>query len=192
MNPGRSVFDEHSARYDRWFDEHPGTYARQVRLLRMAVGTTGTGLEVGVGSGRFAVPLGFRYGIDPSENLVAMARARGVEAVRGEGEHLPFRNDQFDTVLLMTVICFLPDIPAVFTEAFRVLKPKGRITVGFLERDGPVAQKYTNEPSKGTFLRSARFRSVKEVSADLQTSGFHETGTPVQENGFCVMTGLKG
>jgi hypothetical protein len=54
MNPLNPVFDEHAAEYDRWFDDHPGTCAHQVRMLRKAVGTTGTGLEVGVGSGRFA------------------------------------------------------------------------------------------------------------------------------------------
>lgn len=191
MNPGKSVFDQHSAGYDHWFDDNPNTYACQVRMLRRTVGTTGTGLEVGVGSGRFAVPLGIRYGIDPSENLVAMARGRGIEAVIGRGEYLPFRNDQFDTVLLLTVICFLPDIPAVFAEAFRVLRPQGRIIVGFIERDGEIAQKFINDPPKGTFLRFARFRSVKEVSADLQASDFCEPETPARENGFCVMTGLK-
>jgi hypothetical protein len=51
MNPLNPVFDEHAAEYDRWFDDHPGTCAHQVRMLRKAVGTTGTGLEVGVGSG---------------------------------------------------------------------------------------------------------------------------------------------
>ena len=192
MTPGKSVFNEHSAEYDRWFDDNPNTHACQVRLLRKAVGTTGTGLEVGVGSGRFAVPLGIRYGIDPSENLIAMARGKGVEAVRGEGEHLPFRDEQFDTVLLMTVICFLPDIPAVFSEAFRVIRPQGRIIVGFIERHGPIAQKYIHDQSKGTFLQFARFRSADEVSTDLQAPGFRKIGTPVQENGFCVMMGWKG
>jgi ubiquinone/menaquinone biosynthesis C-methylase UbiE len=192
LGPHQSVFNEHAAEYERWFDDHPGTYAHQVRMLRKAVGTTGTGLEIGVGSGRFSVPLGFRYGIDPSRNLVSLARARGVETVMGRGEHLPFLDGQFNTILLMTVICFLPDIPAVFAEAHRVLIPQGRIIVGFIERDGQIAQKYILDPSKGTFLSSARFRSADEVSVDLQTAGFFGIETPAREKGFCVMTGLKG
>jgi hypothetical protein len=52
------VFYEFASDYDRWFDDHSEVYAAQIRLLRDAVPQTGRGLEVGVGSGRFAVPLG--------------------------------------------------------------------------------------------------------------------------------------
>ena len=73
-----------------------------------------TGLEVGVGSGRFAVPLGIHWGIDPSQRLAVMAKNRGIEVIRGEAEHLPYRAGSFDLVLMMTVICFLDDIQRPF------------------------------------------------------------------------------
>jgi len=107
--PSRRIFDKHAGDYDRWFDEHNDVYQAQVRMLRGAVPGHGSGLEVGVGSGRFAVPLGICCGIDPSRGLVRMAQQRGIEVVLGEGEHLPYRAGSFDYVLMMTVIGFLED-----------------------------------------------------------------------------------
>jgi hypothetical protein len=61
MIPSRRVFEDHAGDYDRWFDEHNDTYQAQLRMLRKALPDDGRGLEVGVGSGRFAVPLGIDY-----------------------------------------------------------------------------------------------------------------------------------
>jgi SAM-dependent methyltransferase len=93
MIPLRCVFDEYASDYDRWFDDHGDVYEAQIRMLRYAVPRSGCGLEVGVGSGRFAAPLCIRCGIDPSRELAQMAKQRGVEVVLGEGEHLPYRED---------------------------------------------------------------------------------------------------
>ena len=139
MIPSRRVFDEYAGDYDRWFDDHGDVYEAQVRLLGDALPYTGRGLEVGVGSGRFAVPLGIRYGIDPSGKLIKMAKTRGIEVVLGEGEHLPYRAETFDYVLMMTVICFLEDPVVVLQEAFRVLVKGGYCILGFIGKDGEIA-----------------------------------------------------
>ncbi len=65
------------------------------------------GLKWWVGSGRFAAPFGICCGIDPSRETHTDSKERGIEAVIGEGEHLPYRPGSFDYVLMMTVICFL-------------------------------------------------------------------------------------
>jgi hypothetical protein len=49
------------------------------------------GLEIGVGTGRFAVPLGVRWGVDPSIRMGKMAKARGIQVVSGRAESLPFK-----------------------------------------------------------------------------------------------------
>ena len=51
------VFDQRAEEYDRWFDEHPAIYLSELNALRMAA-CHGIGLEMGVGTGRFAMPLG--------------------------------------------------------------------------------------------------------------------------------------
>ncbi len=188
MISARRVFDEFAGDYDRWFDEHDDVYAAQVRILRDAVPRTGRGLELGVGSGRFAVPLGIRYGIDPSRGLGQKARKRGIEIVQGVGEHLPYCAETFDYVLMMTVICFLENPPDVLQETFRVLGKGGVIILGFLERDGEIVMR---EKTRGRFLRFARFRTADEVVRFAEDAGFSEVSVVRRARGFCVMNGRK-
>jgi ubiquinone/menaquinone biosynthesis C-methylase UbiE len=187
----RRVFDEFADEYDRWFDEHREIYDAEVRMLQDAVPRTGRGLEIGVGSGRFAAPLGIRFGIDPSRNLLRIAKNRGIEVVAGVGEHLPYRGVSFDYVLMNTVICFLDDAPAVFCEINCVLKAGGILTVGFIEKNGEVDREYSREPGKGTFLRFAKFLAVEDVVRFFQDAGFADVSVTGTSHGFCVMNGKK-
>lgn len=191
MIPSRRVFEDHAGDYDRWFDEHGDVYAAQVRMLRAAIPDHGCGLEVGVGSGRFAEPFGIRCGIDPSRELTRMAKERGIEVVRGEGEHLPYRAESFDYVLMMTVICFLDDAVAVFHEVNRVLRPGGILVVGFIKAGGEISRRYQHESTKGRFLRYAKFRTVEEVTVFFQDTGFARVSIIERTRGFCVMIGQR-
>lgn len=191
MIPASFIFDEYAGDYDRWFDDHGEVYKAQLRMLRDAVPPCGRGLEMGVGSGRFALALRIAHGIDPSRRLAAMAKARGIEAVQGKGEQLPYRAGTFDSVLMMTVICFIDDLPAAFREALRVLVPGGELIVGFIEKDGEIARQYREEKTKGRFLRLARFRTVDETARMIEGAGFYCVSVVRRTRGFCVMTGKK-
>ena len=187
----RRIFDEYASDYDTWFDEHDDVFQAQQRMLRAAIPNQGQGLEVGVGSGRFAAPSGTRYGIDPSRELIRIAKRQGIEVVRGEGEHLPYRTSSFDYVLMMTVICFLDDITAVFREVNRVLQPGGILIIGFIEKDGEIYRIYQGETKKGRFLRVARFRTAEEVDEFFRDAGFAQVSVIKRSRGFCVMNGRK-
>ena len=191
MIPSRRVFDELAGDYDRWFDEHGTVYAAQLRMIRSAVPRSGRGLEVGVGSGRFAGPLGIRFGIDPSRELIRMAKRRGIEGILGEGEHLPYRTGSYDYVLMMTVICFVEDPLSLFREAFRTLALKGELVAGFIERDGEIALQYRHDETKGRFLRFARFPSIEEVTGFFGCAGFSSITIVQRTRGFCVMRAKK-
>ncbi len=104
-------FDTHSSRYEAWFDNHAAAYVSELLALRAFLPWTGVGIEIGVGSGRFAAPLGIRFGIDPSPRMLALAAARGIEVVGGVAEALPFAPGSFDHALVVTTICFV-DSPA--------------------------------------------------------------------------------
>jgi ubiquinone/menaquinone biosynthesis C-methylase UbiE len=47
------------------------------------------GLEIGVGTGRFAKILGMEYGIDPSERMLSIAKERGIKTFVGRGRIYP-------------------------------------------------------------------------------------------------------
>ena len=172
MIPSRRVFEDLAGDYDRWFDEHSDVYRAQLRMLRKALPDHGRGLEAGIGSGRFAGPLGIEFGLDPSRELLKVAKSRGMEIVMGEGEHLPYCAGSFDYVLMMTVVCFLDEAGAVFGEIYRVLRPGGILVVGFIEEGGEIQQIYQNEPAKGRFLRFAKFRTVEDVNRFFKNAGF--------------------
>ncbi|MDP8299697.1 MAG: SAM-dependent methyltransferase, partial [Candidatus Tantalella remota] len=73
-----TVFDELYKRYDAWYDENRFAYLSELEAVRKVLPEEGYGLEIGVGSGRFAAPLGIAKGIDPSKKMVELARERGV------------------------------------------------------------------------------------------------------------------
>lgn len=84
-------------------------------------------LEVGVGTGRIAVPLAARgpevTGIDASWGMLARAKAKGVtRLVRGSAYRLPFPDRTFDTALFVHVLHLLEDPTAALTEAARVAR----------------------------------------------------------------------
>ena len=74
-------FDAHHERYAQWFEEHRAAYVSELLALRAFVPWEGTGLETGVGTGRFAAPLGVPVGLDPSDAMLARAAARGHRTV---------------------------------------------------------------------------------------------------------------
>lgn len=81
------------------------------------------GLEVGLGTGRFAAHLGIKIDVDPSMAMLAYAAERGVLGLQGTAEALPFKSTILDFALVVTTICFVDDPVAMLVEARRVLKP---------------------------------------------------------------------
>ena len=71
-------FEGHTRRYERWFAQHEAAHLSELRVLRELLPDPGLALEIGVGTGRFAEPLGIGVGIDPSLRMLEQARRRGI------------------------------------------------------------------------------------------------------------------
>lgn len=172
---GLQAFGMHHERYDAWFVEHAAVYVSELLALRPFVPIEGRGLEIGVGTGRFAVPLGIEVGLDPSPPMLRIASTRGVRAVEGVAEHLPFASGSFDHALVVTTICFVDSPTLMLAEARRVLRPGGRLVVGFVDRESEIGRRYEAHRSESLFYREATFFSADEVRELLEQAGFTVT-----------------
>ncbi len=166
------VFQSKAKEYDAWFDRHPALFQSELAAIRLALPPFEKGLEIGVGTGRFASALGIRQGLEPLDEFAEIARSRGIEVVKGVAENLPYPAASFDLALMVTVDCFLDDVPKAFAEAHRVLMPGGSLVVAFLDRDGAIAKKY-KESGKAAY-QNARFHSLEEIAAWMLGTGFQD------------------
>jgi len=199
-------FEDFSEIYDDWFTKNTDKYEAELRALRCFVPTNGNGLEVGVGSGKFATPLGIKTGVEPSYKMADKARKLGIQVLPGIAEDLPVSDNSFDFVLMVTTICFVDDLKKSFQEACRVLKKDGFIVIGFIDKDSELGEIYRANKDKSCFYKIAEFFSAEEVLACLSEAGFGDfetkqtifPGNDIQriEDGFgtgsfVVLKGLK-
>jgi hypothetical protein len=87
-------FESHVDRYERWFDRYPAAYRSELRAIGELLPPGGLGLEIGVGTARFAEPLGIQIGIDPAGAMFRYACRRGIKAARRH-ESLFYRDAVF-------------------------------------------------------------------------------------------------
>lgn len=166
-----SPFAELAHAYDAWFDQYPCVYDAELRAIRSLL-PAGRGLELGVGSGRFAAGLGVSMGLDPALPMLKLAQRRGVAVGCGLAEALPIRSETLDYLLMVTVLCFLRNPEAAFHEMKRVLRPGGRMVIAFIDRESRVGREYQRRQRESAFYRDARFYGVDEVLSLLKGAGF--------------------
>jgi SAM-dependent methyltransferase len=172
MTNKHNAFDEHALEYDTWFDTHSWAYESELRAVRMLLPQGGKGLEIGVGTGRFSAPFGITIGVEPSQAMSEIARQRGITVYDAKAEKLPFADNAFDFVLMVTTLCFLDDPLQAFRESSRVLCPAGTIVIGMLDRDSPPGKLYEMKKRSSQFFKDARFSSVGQVLELLQIAGY--------------------
>ena len=167
-----TFFDDHATEYDAWFEKHHDFYLAELEAVRSFIPATGSGVEIGVGTGRFAAPLGIPIGVEPSPQTAELARQRGINVLEGVAEDLPFANGSFDFAVMVTVVCFLGDVARAFREACRILKPNGTLVIGFIDRESTLGRHYSQKKEQSLFYRDATFYSVRELEALLTEAGF--------------------
>ena len=167
-------YQSYPGEYDHWYDQNRPEYLSELACVEESLPTVGVGLEIGVGTGRFAGPLGIEWGVDPAREMLIRARERGLRVIQGQGEVLPFDSRSFNYVVMVTVLCFLPSPEMVIKDAHRVLKEGGRLIVGFVDRESYLGKIYQAKKSKSRFYRDAEFYSVPDVMKLLPSASWRE------------------
>jgi len=166
----KSVFDKYYKKYDVWYEKNKFVYLSELKAIRKVLPKKGMGLEVGVGTGRFAAVLGIKYGVDPSKSMLKIAKERGVNVKLGVGEKLPFMNSSFDYVAIIVTLSFCKDPVKVLKEAKRVLKKDSKIIIGIIDRNSFLGKAY--QKKKNIFYREADLFRVKDVEVLLKAMNY--------------------
>jgi ubiquinone/menaquinone biosynthesis C-methylase UbiE len=166
-----AVFDSNAADYDNWFDRHPGIFQNECRALKKAI-PDGAGVEIGVGTGRFADALKISVGIEPAHAMAQMAIARRITVINAKAEGLPFHSLSFDYAVMITTDCFLNNISKAFSETHRIIKKNGAFIVAMIDKDSELGMQYEAKKSTSIWYKDAHFHSVHEITDQLHQAGF--------------------
>jgi SAM-dependent methyltransferase len=170
--PKIDPFERYTKWYEEWYEKNRAVYRSELRAVRELLPQVGVGIEIGVGTGRFALPLGIQFGVEPSKNMALVAAKRGIQVIRGQAEALPLQSGSFDFALMVTTICFLDDVLMALQEVNRVLRPCGVLIVGFIDRQSSLGREYETRRAQNPFYREATFYSVDEVRILMEKAGF--------------------
>jgi ubiquinone/menaquinone biosynthesis C-methylase UbiE len=172
--PRIEPFEKYSEKYEDWFERNEFVYKSEIQAIQELFPKVKKSIEIGVGSGRFAVPLGIKTGVDPSPRMRKIAQQKGIKVIDAVAEELPFENSQFELVSMITTICFVDNLNLAFREAYRILKLGGYLIIGFVDKDSSLGKLYQQHKEKSLFYKIATFYSTKEVVYNLSRVGFKE------------------
>jgi len=175
--PKTKPFDKYSDEYDRWFVVNKYAFQSELKAIKSVMPDSGKGVEIGVGSGIFAEPLGIRDGVEPSRVMREKAKKKNINALDGVAENLPYPDNSFDFALMVTTICFVDDIVRSFHEAHRILSDTGRLIIGFVDKNSPIGQVYQQCKEESIFYKDALFYGTEELYKILKNTGFEIEGT---------------
>jgi SAM-dependent methyltransferase len=131
---------------------------------------------------------GYVIGVDMTPEMLMRANsnkvqmnAHNVEFRRGQIEDLPLRDDSVDVVMSNCVINLSPDKAAVFREAYRVLKPGGRISVSDIVTEGEFSAELRADAAKWAECVTGAI-DVADYMGLMREAGFSEIQV-VDKNG---------
>ncbi len=185
-------YDLLAREYARHRRVHPAVLASLLKSSR--IDAASSVLEVGCGTGNYVVALQETVdcacrGIDPSQEMLARARGRNAQVrfEMGQAEKLNFDEATFDLVFSVDVIHHVEDRAAFYQEAFRVLKPGGKVCTvtdseDIIRRREPLANYFpeTVEPE------IARYPRIADLRRMMEQAGFGEINEERVEHQFAT------
>ncbi len=163
-------FNANYLKYDRWYETHREEYNDQIEFLRTIIPGS-DGIEIGVGTGRIAVALNIRFGLDSSPEMLKLAHSRGVETFLGDAYDTKLPDKAFDYSLFYVTLCFLQKPVEAIKEACRISK---KVISVILDRECAYVQGIMKYPTG--FYTFAKFYTEREIVDFYTRAGLKVTG----------------
>jgi len=187
-------FEKYANTYEEWFDKNNSMYEDELKTIKKLVDNHTNGLDIGCGTGRFAIPLNIQIGVEPSKQMRELAKNKGLKVFDSVAEKLPFKSEIFDFAIMITTICFLDNPLKALQEANRVIKKDGFLIIGFIDKGSIVGKKYYSTKKESKFYNDATFYTADEVISLSEGADFtysERMGVESTDNGFVFMKFIK-
>ena len=168
-------FDRAAAYYDNTRGLPAETMERVVAAISERLRPLGRALEIGAGTGRFAVPLRRAgldlFGVDISSLMLARLREKepGAPAVRGDATELPFADGVFGAALGVHVLHLIPAWRRSLAEVARVVRRRGLVLIDPGGGDNPVEGRFFQEADADP--RHAGLQNREELDHEMGLLG---------------------
>ncbi|MGD9676852.1 MAG: class I SAM-dependent methyltransferase [Vulcanibacillus sp.] len=149
-------FDIFASEYDSWYSSDLGSFVDEIEkelVEKVAIFNSNEKvLDIGAGTGNYSIWMAKKgldvTSIDQSKGMLEVARKKSekenlnINFIYGDAHSLDFEDCTFDIVISVTAIEFMENASIVLKEAYRVLKPKGRLVVGLLTKNSSWGEMY--------------------------------------------------
>ncbi len=130
-------YDEFAESYDKRHSSPATRIVRKKELAMIKRFSGGRVLDIGCGTGYHMQFVKNAVGIDPSREMLKIARRKGIKNLKpGRAENLPFRSNSFDTVLCFFAVLNMCSCKKAVREMERVLKEKGKALISVSSING--------------------------------------------------------
>ena len=179
------LWDSRAETYDIRFGFTRWTQKKLVSLLEL--GENPYFLDIGCGTGwavRYAANLangrGEFYGVDNSSKMIKKAEAsssgyKNIHFYKANAESLPFDNNFFDIIISTNAFHHFANADKVLKEAYRVLKPRGRIYISDVTADNfliRIVDRLSEKMGQG----HVKIHSTQEYQTLFENAGLHYAG----------------
>ncbi|MFW6072401.1 MAG: bifunctional hydroxymethylpyrimidine kinase/phosphomethylpyrimidine kinase [Thermoplasmatota archaeon] len=183
-----SAFEEEASDFDSWFENNKNVFESEFKAEEKLMVDPENAVSIGVGSGLFASRLGIKHGVEPASGMAELAREKGIKVIKGRAEDLPIKDEEYETVLMSTVLSYVDDPQKTVDEAFRVLKSGGHVIISFLPKEGSYTMLYDLAIMRGRhdpemspehpyplkFIKGSRWLSTEKVTELMKNAGFKD------------------
>lgn len=150
-------FDRYAQKYDAWFLENTNVLYSEVKLVAHCLKEGGRILSIGCGSGLFEMILEKAFGIiikdgiEPSEDMAAIARKRGFSVEIGTAEDTDIEAGIYDIILYNGCPSYITNLEKTVNKSYTALRKGGKIVLIDVPKESSYGLLYNLAKATGTW-----------------------------------------